>query len=91
MAQGTGGIMIPLSVILDGDDAWPDLAEKDVIEAGVLAVAVLPNGMKSGKPSVTIRLELPNGETVLAQTSARLFCTAGRAITAKYPDLFEGE
>lgn len=83
--------MIPLSVIMDGDNCWPELQEKDVIEADGLQVAVLKYGTVSGKPSVTLRLELPDGRTVLAQTSARLFCTAGRMITARYPDLFEGD
>jgi hypothetical protein len=86
--------MIGMSVTLDGDKAWPDLAAKKdvvVLEAGTIAVAVLPGGMQSGRPSVMLRFELPDGNTVLAETSARLFCTAARAIMARYPDLFEGD
>jgi hypothetical protein len=54
-------------------------------------VAVLDGGMKSGRPSVAIRLDLPDGRTVVAETSARLFCVAARAIMAKHPELFEGD
>ena len=81
--------MIPLSIHLDGDKCWPELT--DWTEAEDLQIAVLPRGTSSGKPSVTIRVELPTGEIVLAQTTARLFCMAGRMITARYPDLFEGD
>ena len=88
--------MIPLTIILQGDSAWPDLAtKKDVVvldsNTGAIKVAVLAGGMQSGRPSVMLRFELPDGKTVLAETSARLFCTAARAIMAKYPDLFEGD
>lgn len=75
-----------------GDGAWPDLAEKmadgRVIDIEEIAVNVLDSGMKSGQPSVGLRIDLPDGRTVLAQTSARLFCTAAKAIMARYPDLF---
>jgi hypothetical protein len=30
-------------------------------------------------------------EGVVAETSARLFCTAAKMIMSKYPDLFEGD
>ena len=81
--------MIPLSIHLDGDNCWPEM--KEWIEAEGLQIAVLPGGTSSGRPSVTIRIELPTGEIVLAQTTARLFCSAGRMITSRYPDLFEGD
>jgi hypothetical protein len=89
--------MIPLILKLDGDNVWPDLQEKintDAIyhignDAPAIQVAVLANGMESGKPSVCIRIDLPDGKHVLAETSARLFCVAARAIMARYPNLFE--
>lgn len=87
--------MIPMTIILDGDSAWPDLQSKPFIHLGngapAIEVAVLENGLASGRPSVALRLELPDGQTVVAETTARLFCTAARAIQAKYPDLFEGD
>jgi hypothetical protein len=85
--------MHALRVILDADGCWPDLPEKD--EAGLLinamsgedeaqiALALLPHGTQEGRPSVTIRLDLPDGRTILAQTTLRLFTSAARAFAAK--------
>ena len=60
-------------------------------EAPPIVAYVLDGGMSSGKPSVMLRIDLPDGRTVLAETSARLFCTVGRMIMARYADLFEGD
>ena len=86
--------MIGLDLKLEpSEPVWPR-EEGDVVrfadEASLVDVAVLPRGMASGRPSVAIRLHLEDGSTVIAQTSARLFVTAARAIHARYPDLLEG-
>ncbi len=85
--------MIEMTVILEGDNAWPDLRDKPLIHlannAPPIQVAVLDAGMTSGHPSVAIRIDLPDGQTVMAETSARLFVSAGRAIEAKFPGLFD--
>jgi hypothetical protein len=85
--------MPSLTLKLNGDGAWPDLRVKPFVhlrdDGPAIEIAVLNSGMSSGRPSVAIRLDLPDGTTVLAQTSARLFCSAGRAIAARYPALFE--
>lgn len=86
--------MIAMAVNLDGDGALQGLR---VTEADAVEVLVLDGGTDSGRPSVTLHLVLKGGvgETakqerhIIAQTSARLFCTAARMIMAKYPDLFE--
>ena len=87
--------MPTLNVHLEGDNIWPDLVSARVIHLGndapPIGIAVLADGMSGGKPSVSIRVDLPNGQIVIAETSARLFCTAARMIMAKYPDLFEGD
>lgn len=87
--------MIPLIIDMRGDNAWPDLKDKPLIHLGngapPIRVAVLEGGLTSGRPSVAIRLDLPDGQTVVAETSARLFCTAAKAIMGKFPDLFEGD
>lgn len=83
--------MIPFSIILDGDNAWPDLKAKPFADGLIAGLAVLKGGMASGKPSVGLRIDVSDGSTVVAQTSARLFCSAAKAIMAKYPDLFEGD
>ena len=46
----------------------------------VIQICALEGGMASGKPSVCFRIDLPDGRTVLAQTSARLFVMAAAAI-----------
>ena len=73
---------------------WPDLDVEDVIHLGngapPVRVAVLDGGMESGLPSIALRIDLPGGQSVIAETTARLFCTAARAIMARYPDLFDG-
>ncbi len=82
-----------MTVILEGDNAWPDLKDKEFIhlgnEAPAIEVAVLSAGMTSGRPSVGIKIELPDGQTVVAETSALLFCTAAKAIMARYPRMFD--
>lgn len=78
--------MIGLSVILDGDGCWPDLAENPPTEAVFAAVAALPAGMASGRPSIALRVDLPDGSVVVAQTSYRLFQAAARALAARYGD-----
>jgi hypothetical protein len=68
--------------------AWPDLDRKNVTHVqATLDVVALAGGMTSGKPSVCIRLDLPDGRVVLAETSAALFCAAGSAIGARFPEL----
>ena len=87
--------MLALKINMEGDGALKDV--RRVVEASDIEVLVLDHGMDSGQPSVTIHITLPagQGETakserhIIAQTSARLFCTAAKMIEAKYPDLFE--
>jgi len=82
-----------LSVILDGDNCWPDIRtrQQDVIHLGnnapPIQVACLTGGMTSGLPSVTFRIDLPDGKVVLAETSLRLFQIAAAAITARFGDV----
>ena len=83
--------MPALSIILNGDNAWPELKDKEIIhlanDAPLIQVAVLDGGMTSGLPSVALRLDLPDGRVVVAETSARLFCAAALAILARYPQI----
>lgn len=82
--------MIPMTINFDGK--WDDLKDEAIHYADTpLKVIVLDKGMASGRPSVAFRIDLPDGTSVIAETSARLFCTAANAVTAKYPDLFEGD
>lgn len=86
--------MLGLDLNLDGDGAWPDLLGRmdqvvHLREGTTLRVSVLAGGMTSGKPSIGIRLDLPDGRVVIAETSARLFVTTARAIEARFPGLLE--
>jgi hypothetical protein len=78
--------MIPLSIILDGDGCWPDLVGKETINTTVDAVATLPRGTESGKPTVTVRINLPDGRVVLAETTLGLFLSAADAFKARHGD-----
>lgn len=73
--------MPSMNVRLDGDGCWPELPEKhkrgmliDLMDDGTpIQFALLKKAMKSGKSSVTMRVDLPDGRTVLTQTSMDLF------------------
>lgn len=81
-----------LNIKLEGDHCWPDLAQKtedQIIDTENLEVALLPGGMASGKASVAIRIDLPDGRVVIAQTSQELFDAAARAFRARLEYLAE--
>lgn len=85
--------MPAMSVILQGDECWPELAEiKKVIvpNENSIQIAILEMGMKSGRPSLVLRVDGPDGVPILIETSARNFCAAARIILAKFPRLLEG-
>jgi hypothetical protein len=73
-----------LDLHLSGDNAWPELKEKEVIRAYVNGIAALPKGTVEGRPSVTVRIDLPDGRTVLAETTLRLLLRAAEALAARY-------
>lgn len=77
--------MPELDLILDGEGRFPEL-EILGTEATRLRVAGLSKGMKSGRASVLLALDLPSGRVVYVQTSLRLFGVAADALRAKYPD-----
>ena len=76
--------MASLDLQLDGDNCWPELKEKGFIEGEISGIAGLPNATEEGRPSVTIRVELPDGHTVLAETTLRLFLRSAEALAARY-------
>jgi len=69
--------MPELKIILEGDGAWHDLKIKEIIHITEgIQMAMLKGGMKSGTPSISIRIDLPDGKTVIAETSLKLFIQA---------------
>lgn len=73
---------------MDGDGAWPDLAARraDVIHLAetTIGLASLAGGMASGRPSVALRIDLPDGRPVVVETSWRALATAVQALAARY-------
>ncbi len=86
--------MPAMNIDLKGDNAWADLRARreDIVDLTESAwgVTVLDGGMASGKPSVALRLDMPDGKVVFAQTSLELWIGATIAFRAKYPDTFAG-
>ena len=85
-----GEVMNIIKVILEGDNCWTDLAEKiqdgkvTWLRGGNISIAALSKGTTSGRPSISIRIDLPDGKVVIAETSLRLFLGAAEAFKAKY-------
>lgn len=81
-----------IRINLVGDGSWDDLAGKQdqIIHLGndapPIGVWALAGGMTSGKPSVAIRFDLPDGKIVIAETSLALFLSAADALRARYGD-----
>jgi len=74
----------PLSINLNGDNAWPELKDVEFGHGMATHVAVLPRGMESGRPSIAIRGKLDDGTEVVLETSWNLLYSADRAIEARY-------
>lgn len=81
---------------LDGDGCWPDLKDpKLLMESGKLTwlgdgtsidIAALSAGMQSGRTSLAIRIDLPDGRIVVAEVSLRNMQIAIAAFTARLGD-----
>ena len=72
--------MPKLKIILEGDGIWRDLKNKEIIHITEgIQIAILKEGMKSGASSISIRIDLPDGRTVIAETSLKLFINAAAA------------
>jgi len=78
--------MSAIRVILEGDNAWPDLADRAVIHLRDEGweIACLPRGTVQGNPSLAIRLPLPEGKVLIAETTVRAFLFAADLVKAKY-------
>lgn len=89
--------MPSLNIIPEGDGCWPELAElaadgqliNAMEDRAKISLAFLEAGMQSGKPSITIRIDLPDGRVVITETSGMLFMAAARAFAAKFGDILE--
>jgi hypothetical protein len=84
-------VVMPIKFTDGKTPVYPDLREDQIIHTkdAKIEVVCIDHGMGSGKPSVALRVDLPDGQIIISETSARLFCTAARAIMARYPNLFD--
>jgi hypothetical protein len=84
--------MPTIDLNLNGDNAWPDIASKDVVHLpdAVWHVAALEGGMTSGKVSLALRLDLPDGTTLVAETSLAAWIAATSTLRGRFPQAFVG-
>jgi hypothetical protein len=75
-----------MTIHLEGDGVWPEMAKKTILHVQDFDVAALDGGMQSGAPSIAIKIDLPTGQVVFAETSLKLFLTAADAFKARYGD-----
>lgn len=76
--------MASINLKLNGDGAFPELKGKKIHHVkSPIDIALLKGGMKSGKHSVVIKVELENGEIVFIETSATLFMSTAVGIKAR--------
>lgn len=88
--------MTSLDIMLDGDGCWPDLRDKHLegkVEwnARLAAVSLLPDGEVTDgitgnvkrMPIVTVRFELPDGTTALAQVKLDMLESIVRAFKGR--------
>lgn len=70
--------MIAMHIFRNAEDMGREFAAGSrIIEANKhIAVGLLKRGMQSGKSSVSLMLELPDGSVVFAETSLALFLQA---------------
>lgn len=62
-----------VDINVDGDNAWPDLVDKEIIEADITHATMLKGGMQSGRYSVAFRIPLPDGTVIISQMSLNMF------------------
>jgi hypothetical protein len=76
-----------MRIVFDAEGAFPELAQKEIVQArSGITVSCLPAGMVSGKPSVSIMFDLPDGRVAFIETSLALFLSAADAFKARHGD-----
>lgn len=79
--------MATMGIQMNGDGCWPDLKHKPHINAmgndTRVDLAVLHNGTEGGRVSITFRVDTPDGQTILFETTWRLLKSAVEAIAVQ--------
>ena len=80
--------MIALSIRpkVDETGGMPELQGRDAVRVENMTITSLSAGLQSGKPSVAVVIDLPDGRYVMAETSLALFLTAADALKAAHGD-----
>lgn len=77
--------MPAMSLVFDGDGALAGIDRAKIVHVTEpIKVAALKGGMQSGKPSVAFLIPLPDGKTLVAETSMELFHAAARGFAARF-------
>lgn len=82
--------MIETKIVLDGDGRFPELQGRKVHTCRIHSITGLPGGLKSGRASAAVIIDLPDGSVVFAETSMRILLCALRAFQARYGHELEG-
>ncbi len=65
--------MLTFRTILEPEEHWSDLLDKEVIyfgnEASTVEIVAMPGGMASGRTSISMRLDLPDGRVMILETA----------------------
>lgn len=78
---------MPVIHLTFDDPAWPELRDRELVRyQDPISVTALPHGMESGGTSVALRLDLPDGQIVIVETSLAILAAVVRGIMARYPD-----
>jgi hypothetical protein len=82
--------MLTFHPILEADEHWHDLLDKEVIylgnEAPLVEMVAMPGGMASGRTSISMRIDLPDGRVVILETALYELANAVRTIQDKFGD-----
>jgi len=80
--------MLTFYPILEPEESWHDLFDKEVIylgdEASPIEIMGQPGGMASGRTSISIRLDLPDGRVVILETALYELANAVRTIQERF-------
>ena len=80
--------MLTFHPILEPKEHWSDLLDKEVIylgdEASPIEIVAMAGGMVSGRTSISIRLDLPDGRVVILETALQELVNAVRKIQERF-------
>ena len=80
--------MLTFHTILEPDEHWSDLLDKEVIylgnDASAIEIVAMPGGMASGRTSISMRLDLPDDRVVIVETALYELAKAVQTIQDRF-------